>query len=185
MFKPKILRRIVSQSELMFQSPFLHRMSQLERYEFLQLCHRRRYKSGEFVYHQGDPGTGLYLIEQGSVELLHKTAGQEELTPLTMLNSPEVFGAFSIDYQIRRKLSARCSTDCILYGFFITDYQVLLKRYPRVALRLLETLNVVTVQKLDLFLERGDEQDKEPETHALLFETYDIPAEESVDEKIR
>lgn len=169
----------------MFRSPFLGRMSQLERYEFLHLCHRRRYKAGEYVYHQADPGTGLYFIEQGSVELLYKETPEKEAVQLTVLNSPESFGAFSVDYQIRRKASARCASDCILYGFFISDYQTLGKRYPRIAVRFLETLNVVTVQQLDLALSRLGENDSETEAYALLFETYDIPSEESLDEKIR
>ena len=185
MFKPKFWQRIKSQSELIFQSPFLKRLSQLERYELLQLSHRRRYKSGEFVYHQGDPGTGLYLIEQGSVELLFQETPEKDSIQLTQLHSPESFGTFSVDYQVRRKASARCVTDCILYGFFISDYQILGKRHPRIALRFLETLNVVTIQQLDLALSRMNNNETEPEAYALLFETYDIPQEESVNEKIR
>ncbi|MBP3193079.1 cyclic nucleotide-binding domain-containing protein [Natronogracilivirga saccharolytica] len=182
--KPKFLKRIKSQSEVIFQSPFLKRLSHLERYELLQLSHRRRYKAGEFVYHQGDPGTGLYLIEQGSVELLFKQSQDSEVIPLTVLHSPESFGTFSVDYQIRRKASARCTNDCILYGFFISDYQTLSKRHPRIALKLLETLNVVSVQQFDLAYSRLG-RDSEPESYAMLFETYDIPSEESVDEKVQ
>ena len=39
------------------------------RYEFLQLCHRRTFKEGEFVFYRNDPGTGMYFIEEGAVEL--------------------------------------------------------------------------------------------------------------------
>ncbi len=184
MFKNKFWKRIKSQSELIFHSPFLKRLSQLERYELLQLSHRRRYKAGEFVYHQGDPGTGLYLVEQGSVELLYYETPETEPVHLTELHSPESFGAFSIDYQIRRKASARCITDCILYGFFISDYQTLGKRHPRIALRFLETLNVVSIQQLELALTQLKDDENDQAACALLFETYHIPSEESLDEKI-
>ncbi|TVQ73049.1 MAG: cyclic nucleotide-binding domain-containing protein, partial [Balneolaceae bacterium] len=82
MIKPKFWKRIKAQSKMIFQSPFLWRMSQLERYEFLQLSHRRRFKAGEYVYHQGDPGTGLYMIEQGAVELLYQEEHTENAVPL-------------------------------------------------------------------------------------------------------
>ena len=185
MYKPKFWQRIKSQSDLLFQSPFLKRLSQLERYELLQLSHRRRYKSGEFVFHQGDPGTGLYFIEQGSVELLYQENPEQDAVPLTQLHPPETFGAFSIDYQVRRKASARCVSDCMLNGFCISDYQIMGKRHPRIALRFLETLNVVSMQQLDLVLSRLGDHQTEMEAYALLFETYDIPSEESVNEKIR
>lgn len=160
-------------------------MSQLERYEFLQLSHRRRYKAGEYVYYRGDPGTGLYLIEQGSVELLFHQTPEEKPVQLTQLHSPESFGAFSVDYQIRRKATARCITDCILYGFFISDYQILGKRHPRIALHFLETLNVAAIQQLDLVLTSFSDEEMDPEACALLFETYSVPTEETVNEKIR
>ncbi len=182
MIKSKFWKRIKAQSEMIFQSPFLKRMSQLERYEFLQLSHRRRFKAGEFVYHQGDPGTGLYMIEQGAVELIYQEEQTDNAVQLTVLHSPECFGAFSVDYLVRRKASARCATDAVLYGFFISDYQTLGKRHPRIALRFLETLNVFATRQLDLVMTRMSLIDKDasgPEAYALLFETYDIPTEES------
>lgn len=181
MIKPKFWKRIKAQSELIYQSAFLKRMSQLERYEFLQLSHRRRFKAGEYVYHQGDPGTGLYMIEQGAVELLYQEEQTDNSVQLTVLHAPECFGAFSVDYLVRRKASARCTTDTVLYGFFISDYQTLGKRHPRIALRFLESLNVFAIQQYDLVMSRTsgiDVDDTGPEAYALLFETYDIPVKE-------
>jgi len=62
-------KRIKQQSKIVLQSRFLQNLSTLERYEFLQLCHRRTYKSGEYIFYRNDPGTGMYFIEDGSVEL--------------------------------------------------------------------------------------------------------------------
>ncbi|TVQ70868.1 MAG: cyclic nucleotide-binding domain-containing protein [Balneolaceae bacterium] len=187
MIKPKFWKRIKSQSEMIFQSPFLKRMSQLERYEFLQLSHRRRFKAGEYVYHQGDPGTGLYMIEQGGVELLYQEEHTDNAVQLAVLHAPESFGAFSVEYLVKRKASARCATDAVIYGFFISDYQTLGKRHPRIALRFLETLNVFATRQLDLVMTRMsqiDDDETGAEAYALLFETYDIPAEESAKDKI-
>ena len=183
MINPKFWKRIKAQSDLIFQSPFLKRMSQLERYEFLQLSHRRRFKAGEYIYHQVDPGTGLYMIEQGSVELLYQEEHTDNAAQLTMLHAPECFGAFSVDYLVRRKASARCTSETVLYGFFISDYQTLAKRHPRIALRFLETLNVLATHKYDLVMSRmsriDDDDDNGLEAYALLFETYDIPVKVS------
>ena len=55
-------KRIKQQSKIVLQSRFLQNLSTLERYEFLQLCHRRTYKSGEYIFYRNDPGTGMYYI---------------------------------------------------------------------------------------------------------------------------
>jgi CRP-like cAMP-binding protein len=70
MFNSKKLDQIKAQGRLIFKASFLENLSKAERYEFLQLCHRRTYKAGEYIYYQGDPGTGMYLIEEGSIELI-------------------------------------------------------------------------------------------------------------------
>ena len=70
MIGTKKLKSIKNQSEIVFQSRFLKNLSPVERYEFLQLCHRRTYKAGEYIYYQGDPGTGMYFIEDGKIELI-------------------------------------------------------------------------------------------------------------------
>lgn len=195
MIKPRFWKRIQAQTELIFKSPFLKRMSQLERYEFLQLSHRRKFKSGEFIYHQGDPGTGLYIIEQGSVELLYFDDDSSEGMQLSVLHPPEALGAFSVDYLVKRKASARCTSDCILYGFFTSDYHTLGKRHPRIALRFLETLNIVAIQQMDLALSHMPQASLRdavetdhiagPEVFALLFETYDVAGVKPDDGKIR
>jgi CRP/FNR family transcriptional regulator, cyclic AMP receptor protein len=33
------------------------------------LLHKRNYMPGEYIFHQGDPGIGVYLIEEGTVEI--------------------------------------------------------------------------------------------------------------------
>ncbi len=184
MFKKKFWTRLKSKRELIFESPFLKSLSRLERYEFLSLSHHRRYKSGEFVYHQGDPATGLYLIEKGNVELVHFPAPDKDPLVLTQLSSPDCFGAFSIDYMVRRKASARCISDTSLYGFFLSDYQTLSKRHPRAALRFIETLNTITIQHYDLVQSRFAEGSLQMEECILFSETYDLPDGESVKEKI-
>ena len=71
-------KRIKQQSKIVLQSRFLQNLSTLERYEFLQLCHRRTYKSGEYIFYRNDPGTGMYFIEDGSVELTVMTSQEDD-----------------------------------------------------------------------------------------------------------
>lgn len=57
-------------ANVIFKSRFLKVLNPLERYEFIQLCNKRTYKAGEYIYYQGDPGTGMYFVQNGIVELI-------------------------------------------------------------------------------------------------------------------
>ena len=46
------LKRLKNQTNIVFNSRFIKNLSPAERFEFLQLCHRRTYKEGEFVFLQ-------------------------------------------------------------------------------------------------------------------------------------
>ena len=52
---------------------------------------RRRFKRGEVVFHEGDPGDTLHLIEQGHVAIRTSTP-MGEVATLVVLGPGEVFG---------------------------------------------------------------------------------------------
>ena len=91
-------KRLKQQTKIVLQSRFLQSLSTLERYEILQLCHRRTYKAGEFIFYRNDPGTGMYFIEDGSVELTVMTSLEDDQKidehKNALLNSPDSFGAY-------------------------------------------------------------------------------------------
>lgn len=145
------LKRLKNQGNIVFKSKFLKTFSPAERYEFLQLCHRRSYKEGEYVFYRNDPGTGMYFIEDGTVELTFSVGDSEneEERDGFILTSPDSFGALSIGYNLRRKSSAKCATDTTLLGFFKPDFEVLMERHPAIAVRFLQTLSNIALRQLE------------------------------------
>ena len=146
------LKRIKQQVNIVFNSRFLRNLSPSERYEFLQLCHRRSYKEGEYVFYRNDPGTGMYFIEEGKIELtLEPNDDQAEDLPKDgfLLEPPESFGALSIGYNLRRRSTAKCLTDCTLLGFFKPDFEVLRDRQPQIAVKFLQTLTNIALRQLE------------------------------------
>jgi CRP-like cAMP-binding protein len=153
MFNTKKLDRIKAQSRLIFKASFLENLSSPERYEFLQLCHRRLYKAGEYIYYQGDPGTGMYLIEDGRVELKIETVDSEKDALYAhpdsfLLQPPEAFGMLSLSHEMRRLSSAKCITDTRLLGFFRPDLVRLQDRHPKIAIKLHVMLNILLTSQL-------------------------------------
>ncbi|TYP95139.1 Cyclic nucleotide-binding domain-containing protein [Fodinibius salinus] len=165
--------KLKNQSEIIFNSRFLQNLTTLERSEFLQYCHRRRYKKNDHIYYQGDPGTGMYFIEDGKVELIveHKSDGDDSKQSRT-ITAPESFGALSIGYELRRISSAKCLTDCILMGFFKPDFETLKKRHPSIAVKFMETLAMIAMKQLEIVTNELKEVSTPEHAFALQFGTY-------------
>ncbi|MGM0507340.1 MAG: cyclic nucleotide-binding domain-containing protein [Bacteroidota bacterium] len=135
------------------ESELLSTLNPFQLVEFFQLCHERHFQEGEFIYYRNDPGSGIYLIEEGCVAL---TLPPESLDDdiesgirIRELESPDHFGELSVGNDRRRLTSARAVEPCRLFGFFQSDYITLKQREPAIALALMESLNTWGLQTLD------------------------------------
>lgn len=171
MFNNGKLKELQLRSKIVFKSRFLKPLNPLDRYEFLQLCNRRKYKAGEYIYYQGDPGTGMYFVESGIVELVVESE-DENNKPTFRVEAPESFGALSIGYDMRRMSSARCVTDCTLYGFFKPDLVTLCNRHPQIAIKFMSVLNTIALKQLQVTLQALSQKTDIATAHSLQFETY-------------
>ncbi|MEX0646262.1 MAG: cyclic nucleotide-binding domain-containing protein [Balneolaceae bacterium] len=156
MFKKNHIKKIKDQGNIVFKSKLLADLSLTERYELLQLCHRRKYKEGEYIFYQNDPGAGMYFIEDGKVQLIVANGSEEpEQQKYTVdIEAPSEFGVMSISYEIRRMASAKCLTDCTILGFFKPDFETLKKRHPETAVKFLEAVSTRTMKQLELTMRK-------------------------------
>lgn len=181
MFGSKKFDSLKNKTDIIFKSRFLKNLTMLERSEFLQYCHRRNYKEDEYIYYQGDPGTGMYFVEDGKTELIVEPEPEnkhKEETQSYIIESPESFGALSIGYELRRMSSAKCLTDCILLGFFKPDFETLKKRHPIIAVKFMETLAMIAMKQLEITTKELKKVSSAEQAFSLQFETY-MNAEEN------
>lgn len=176
MFGSNKLKTIKKHTSIIFKTPFLSGMSPTERYEFLQLCHRRKYKKGEFIYYMGDPGTGMYILEEGKVLLsLEKDDKMVyENIPSHEVNPTESFGAMSVIYEMRRRTSARCLTDVKVLGFFRPDYETLRNRHPLIAIKFLENITSTSIKLLENTTDKLIKATNSSEAFSIQVETSNI-----------
>jgi len=174
MFNKRQFSKLKNQTSMIFSSKFLKDLSTTERYEFLQLCHRRKYNKGEYIFYQNDPGTGMYFIEEGSVELIVTgNSGNEEVGDVAFkLDPPESFGALTIGYDLRRLSSARCITDCTLLGFYNPDFETLKKRNPKIAVKFLESVSTLAMRQLERTVRELEAVTSTQNAFSIHFQTY-------------
>lgn len=70
-------------------------LSDDERRAVLALANRRRYKKGDIVFHEGDPGETLHLIDRGRVAV-RLTTPLGDVATVAVLGAGEFFGEMAV-----------------------------------------------------------------------------------------
>lgn len=97
------------------------------------------YKDGEVIVRQGDEGDCMYVIQSGSVEVVHQVDGAD--VPIARRGQGEFFGEMSIFEREVRMASVRAVGDVRV---LTVDKKNLLRRIqedPSLAFRLLQTMS--------------------------------------------
>jgi len=111
------------------------------------IVHRREYSSGELVFSQGDPGLGMYVIEDGEVEInFIEDNGSRKL--LAKLVSGDFFGELSLLDESPRSATAVAQKNSKIIGFFRPDLIDLLNRSPKAGTKILFKLGEVIGTRL-------------------------------------
>lgn len=110
-----------------------------------RLVHLRRYREGEVIFRERQPGVGMYIIKSGRVSIRQRMAdGQER--ELSTLSAGDFFGELALLDEKPRSASAIAMEPSEMIGFFQPDLFDLIKRDPRlgvkIALRLARIIGV-------------------------------------------
>lgn len=174
MLKSNVLKTLRNEGRIVFKSKFLKDLSHTEAYEFIQHCHKRKFNTGEYIYHQNDPGNGMYFLEEGQVELIVEKENDNvnESKSAFILDPPECFGNLSVSYEMRRMSSAKALSDVQVLGFFSSDLETLQKRFPKIALKFLNEVNKSLAKQLQATLMALVQSSDIADAYRLQFETY-------------
>ncbi len=132
---------------LLSKVPIFSQLSEREVRRVASIVHKREYSAGEFVFKQGDPGLGMYVVEAGRVGIV-LTEPDEEEKELATLSSGDFFGELSLLDQSPRSASALARTHSTIIGFFRPDLIDLLNRSPKSGTKILFKLGEVIGTRL-------------------------------------
>jgi len=86
-----------------------------------------KYKKGDFVFKQGEPGNLFYVIRSGKVDVIREFQnGTSE--SIVILYDDNFFGEMALLSNNPRNASIKCLDDCEFIAFNKTDFYGLLKR---------------------------------------------------------
>jgi CRP/FNR family cyclic AMP-dependent transcriptional regulator len=100
---------------------------------------QRRFQAGELIFSEGDPCTGLYVVQSGNVRIFKISAGGREQV-LTIDGPGSSIAELPVFDGGNYPASAQAVTECSLFFFSRQDFQALCLQYPHVALKVLRVI---------------------------------------------
>lgn len=136
-----------SLESLLSRVPIFSQLTDRELRRLGAIVHQREYAAEEFIFSQGDPGLGMYVVEQGEVDItMTEPDGQQK--KLALLKPGDFFGELSLLDESPRSASATAKTYCRIIGFFRPDLIDLLNRSPKSGTKILFKLGEVIGTRL-------------------------------------
>lgn len=118
---------------------------------YAYLSKRFRYKSGHYLFRQGDRDERGYIIISGRAQIIREYSDHSVL--LNELPAGEFFGGLALLSNIKRLFSVRAVTDVECLTLDRDSFQKLLVQFPEMASRVLDTMIRRIVQLEERLLE--------------------------------
>lgn len=130
----------MSPRDLLVRSPMFSQLAPAELEKIAALLRRRRYRAGEPVFREGDPGTALYVVETGEVKILLGGSDGKEVI-LSLLGPGEFFGDLSLLDGEARSADAVATGPTEVLVLPREDFLRFLREVPAVAVNMLAALS--------------------------------------------
>ncbi len=128
-------------NDFLRQVPLFAQLSASELDSLVALIRRHRYAAGETVFHQGDAGTALYIIEKGEVKIVRGSPEGKEVVLSAPFGPGDFFGELALFDGEPRSADAIATEASELLILERQDFRRFVVEHPQVALNLLSVLS--------------------------------------------
>lgn len=130
----------MSHDETLAAVPLFSGLTPEEMAEVVPLTEEARFEEGVEIVHMGDPGSSLFVILEGSVEVV--LPGRSQDLELARLGAGDFFGEMALLNQEPRSATVRTLTPVRALVLGREEFRSLIQRSGDVALHLLEALSL-------------------------------------------
>lgn len=142
-------KHLLSLDHLLKKVPFFRELKKNELREFRRIIHQRYYKKNEIIFYEGEPGVGMYVIEQGKIGI-YKNFDEQSKEELASLLPGEFFGEMALLDESPRSATAVALENSVILGLFRPDLFDLINRNPRLGNKILLKLSQMIAERLRL-----------------------------------
>ena len=133
--------------EASFQTiPIFEQLNKRDIALLMNIVHNRNYLPGEFIFYQGDPGIGLYLIREGEI-IIERTNDLGEKISLATFSKGDFFGELALIDGEKRSASAIAKIETRLAVIFKPDLDDFIEKYPKKGVKILQGIcNIIAAR---------------------------------------
>nr|ADI21617.1 cAMP-binding proteins - catabolite gene activator and regulatory subunit of cAMP-dependent protein kinases [uncultured myxobacterium HF0130_06F04] len=113
---------------ILAESPLFDNLLTTELTMLADLFTFRTYSAGELIFDEGNVGDSMYVIAEGSVEVLRKNP-QGELLPIAVLQAPQFFGEMSLIDKEYRSATVRANDGAKLLQLSNENLHIFARNY--------------------------------------------------------
>ena len=117
-----------SKREILADSPLFDNLLPTELSMLADLFTARTYEAEEVVFPEGDVGDSMYVIAEGTVEVLRRNP-EGQLRPIATLTAPQFFGEMSLIDKEYRSATVRAKTASRLLQLNNENLHIFAKNY--------------------------------------------------------
>jgi CRP/FNR family transcriptional regulator, cyclic AMP receptor protein len=126
-------------AEVLQWVPFFSKLPPDEANDLARRLVRRRFGSGQIIFHHGDPGGLLYIIDKGKVKIAHSTPEGHEAF-LAILGSGDFFGELALLDESPRSATAEALEPTETLTLHRDAFMRYIHDNPEFALHVLQTM---------------------------------------------
>jgi len=127
--------------------PIFSKLTRRELGMLMNIIHNRIYVAGEYIFYQGDPGLGLYIIRDGEV-IIQRKKGEEEIVSLASFSKGDFFGELALIDGEKRSASAVSNSSTRLAVIFKPDLDEFIENYPKSGIKILRGISEIIATRL-------------------------------------
>lgn len=118
-----------------------------------RILHERTYRDGEYIFEEGKPGTAMYIVRDGLVEIVRRNRNGEEV-PLVTLEPPATLEELAVvGADVVHWTSGRARGPASLVGIGRPDLDALGLNFPILANKILKKLAYIIAMRLQIIVE--------------------------------
>ena len=112
------------------------------------LLYHRKYRPGERIFSQGEVGSGMYILQRGSVDIIHEDEDEGTSQLLQRLTEGDFFGELALLSDVLRSATAIAYEKSEILVLFQADLFDMIERQPELGVRLIRALSRITGERL-------------------------------------
>ena len=118
-----------------------------------RILHERTYRDGEYIFEEGKPGTAMYIVRDGVVEIVRRKRNGEEV-PLVKLEPPATLEELAVvGADVVHWTSGRARGPVSLVAIGRPDLDALGRNFPLLANKILKKLAHIIAMRLQIVVE--------------------------------